>query len=141
MKPPPMTTARSSLLDEFVGALFHGEGVFHGAKREDASVVYAGKVGLDGFRAGGKDEAVVGFLVFQPVFEVADKHGFRRAVYSNDLLAYAYVDIEALTEAFGALQRELALVRNDVAHVIGQAAVGVRHVARAFDHDYFGLLV
>lgn len=136
-----MTTARSSLLDEFVGALFHGEGVFHGAKREDASVVYAGKVGLDGFRAGGKDEAVVGFLVFQPVFEVADEHGFRLAVDFDGFLAYAHVDVEAVAEAFGALQRELALVRDDVAHVIGQAAVGVRHVARALDHDYFGLLV
>ena len=56
--------ACSSLLCELVGALLHGEGVFDGTKREDASVFYAGKIGLDGFRAGGEDEAVVGFFVF-----------------------------------------------------------------------------
>jgi len=53
----------------------------------------------------------------------------------------AHVDAEALAEQLGARLEELRFFADDVADVIGQAAVGEGDKGPALEHDDLGLLI
>ena len=129
--------ARAGALDEVVD----GEGVLHGAQGEQPVAVDARQVGDDRAGAGGEDELVVGLGVDLAAPDVAHGDGARRPVDRHGLVAHAHVDVEAGAEALRGLEGELRAVRDDVAHVVGQAAVGVAHVAGALEDDDLRALV
>ena len=56
-------------------------------------------------------------------------------------MVYPHVDAKAVFEALRGLQRQLALVLNFPANIIGKPAVCIGDIAAALQHDDFRLLV
>ena len=123
MNPAPTTTAREArsastkCLDR-VGVLDRPQG-------EHARIVHAGYIRHHRTRARRQDETIVGLPVERSVVEATHDDMPSLAVDRDDLLPHAHVDAKARLEALGRLQRQLALVGDDVSHVIRQAAVRV----------------
>jgi len=51
------------------------------------------------------------------------------------------LDAKTITQQFRGGHQQLSLVGDDVAHAVGQAAIGKRHERAAFEDDNLGVLV
>ena len=116
--------------DDALGLLFHHaaahlQRVLNGTQLQYAVRMHTRGIRHHGLRARGEYKFVVLQGILTAVGEVFDADGLARAVYGGDLAQNAHVYVEAFFKARGGLQGEFALVFDDSAHVIGQAAVGV----------------
>ena len=128
---------RVVLLDKFPDH----QGVLHSAEGEQPVDPHAGQRRLGGLGAGGQDQLVVvlrkGFTRSQ-VFHV---HRLFRRMDGRHLVADPHLHPEAPPEALRRLEGQLRPVGDDAADVIGQAAVGVGHIAGPLEHhDLRGLI-
>lgn len=124
-----------------IDILFDGIRVGDAAQREDFRALDALDLRAQGLGSGRKHQPVVRLRVGLAGGEVVHRNLLARAVDRGDLLLGADVDAEAVGEAFRRLHEELRAVGDRAADVVGQAAVGIRHVFTPFEENHFGLLV
>ena len=124
------------LVQEIVDA----EGVFDGAKGEDALVrLHKGRPHR--LRARRIDQLIVTLEILLAARKVAHAHLFLLAQDLHRLAVHAHVHIEAAQKTFRRLQGQLFAVLDDAAYVVRKPAVGVRNVAAAFEHHDLRALV
>jgi len=61
--------------------------------------------------------------------------GFPLGIDGRHLLPHPRVNAETVPKTLRGLQRQLVPIHDHAAHIVGQAAVGVGHIAAALDHD------
>ena len=118
-----------------------GEGIFHRAERKHARVRRLRRRGNHGLCAGREEQFIVVLLVRPARREVAHRHAPARAVDLHRLVSHTHVYAVAREKGLRRLERERVLFPDRAAHIIGQSAVGVGDVPRAFEHDDLGALV
>ena len=111
------------------------EGILHSAQGEHPGIVLPGQAGLDGPGAGGEDQLVVTLGIGAAVGQTAHLHRVLRRVDFQGLVAHPHVDAEPAAEALRGLEGQLIPVGDHPAHEVGQAAVGVGHIAGALQDD------
>ena len=117
------------------------QGVLHRAQGEQLLQPRAGQLRLGGEGAGGEEELVIGVLKDLACGQVAHCDGFPLRVDGLHLMAHLHLHPEPLPEALGGLEGQVLLVGDDAPDVVGQAAVGIGHVAGALIDHHLGLLV
>ena len=60
--------------------------------------------------------------------------GFLCGIDRSYFLPYPHINAKAVPKTLRGLQRQLVLILDHAAHIVGQAAVGVGHIAAALDH-------
>lgn len=83
---------------------------------------------------------VVGQLEVVARVEVADGDGVAGPVDGEHLVVHPDVEGEAVVQRLRGLQQQVGALLDDAAHVVRQTAVGVGHVAAAFEHGDLGVL-
>ena len=97
--------------------------------------------GITAFAPGESRRLVVFFRIRLPRFEIFDRHRLLCAVNGNRLAAHAHVHPVAREKGLRRLKRKLLRVLDLAAHIIGQSAVRVGNIPRAFEHDDLRTLV
>ncbi len=128
------------LLDALVHAGLDAVHVLQVAQREDAGQVDAGHRGPQGRCPGCEDQFVVALLVIAPRGQVADTYELPGPVDGKDGAAHAHIEVEARPQALRRDDEQLVALGNFAAQVVGQAAVGERHVEAALEQDDVGVL-
>ena len=113
----------------------NAEGIFHGAQRENTFAADAGKRRNRRPCAGGKKQLVIGFRVDLSAIQCVNGDGFLCGIDRSYFLPYPHINAKTIPEALRSLQRQFFLLFDHTAHIIRQAAVGIGHIAAAFDHD------
>lgn len=127
------------LSDPLVDALLDAIDVGQIPEREDAVQVDARNRRPQRSRPGGQNQLVIRFFVGPIGGEVANADFLGHRVDGFDRRTSAHVELEADAQPLGRRDEEL-VARGDFApHVIGQAAVGKRHVRPALQQDDFGI--
>ena len=106
---------------------------------EDARQVDAGQRRADRGRTGGQDQLVVGFLVLPARSEVTDLDLLRRPVDRLHGGPHPHVELEAGPQALRRDDQQLVPFGDLAAEVVGQAAVGERHVRPPLEQDDLGV--
>ena len=117
------------------------QGVLHGAEGEEPVQPRAGQGRLGGTGAGGEEQLVVGLVKDRAGGQVFHGHGLFRRMDGRHLMADPHVHPEPLPEALRRLEGQLLPVGDGPADVVGQAAVGVGHIARPLEHHDLRRLV
>ena len=121
--------------------LADGPRVRHGPHLEDSREVDAGQRRANRRRAGRQHELVVGLGRHLAGCDVAQLDGLLVRRDLGGLATRSHVDGELGAERVRVRDEKTRFLRDDVADVIGQPAVRVRHVRPAFHHDDLGLFV
>ena len=112
-------------------------GILEIPQGEDSRQIDAGNGRPQRRRSRGQNQLVVGFLVLAAGGQIANAHRLRRAVDGLDFGASPHVEVEAGPHTFRRNQQQFGPLGDLAAEVVGQAAVGKRDVAAAFDeHDW-----
>ena len=90
--------------------------------------------------ARGKNQRVVGLLVFAAGFQLAHPDAPGGAIDADDLGFDAHIQIEARLEALGRLHQQAVLLGDFTADEIRQSAVGKRHMRAALEDDDLAVL-
>ena len=138
MNPPPTTTARRTFCS-----------TTRSLKRSVSSTVRRVSTrapstpGSAGFMAAARARAAAcrSFPRIPAAQKLPHPNSLCRAVDGKCLAVHPHVDMEALKKALRGLQGQLLFVLDHPAHVVGQAAVGVRNKAAALQHHDLCLFV
>jgi hypothetical protein len=89
----------------------------------------------------GQDQLVVALPRLLPAVQVPNAHTFGQPVDLDHFALHPGLDAELPAEPLGRHQQQPVAALDDVAHVIGQTAVGERNVAALFEDDDLGVFV
>ena len=111
-------------------------GIRHGPKGADAGAVDAGNGGTQRGGTGGDHQIVVAFLICLAGLRILYSDGLFLSVDGRRFAVDAHVDLKAFPHQLRRHQQQGVSAADHVAHVVGQAAVGVRNVLSTLqDHD------
>ena len=138
-KPAPMTTALRGRVLASPSSSSASSTV-----RSTRTLSKPGSGGRTGAAPGLSTERVVGQLrrrLGRRRRSGTDGDGVALRVDAHHLGAHPHVEPETLEETLGRLEQQIVLVLDHAADEVGQPAVGIGHVPRAFDHHDGGRLV
>ena len=108
---------------------------------ENTRMINARKRRLDGNRTGREYEFVVAFQLYYPCRDVAQGYRLPFRVDGDGFRICSHLDGELVTEQLRIGNEQARFVFNDTPDMVRQAAIRVRHIRSALDHDDFGVLV
>ena len=117
-----------------IDELADAQRVLHGAQGENPLQFHARQIGHHRPRAGRENQLIVAFLIGFAAIQRAHGNGLARWIDGRNFAVYAHVEGETRGQALRRLHRKRARFLNHIAHVIGQAAIGIRHIPGAFQH-------
>ena len=109
----------------------------HGTHMKDPGQIDAGQGRMDRRRAGRQHELVVALGGDFAGFDIAQLDGLLFRGDPNRFAVGAHFDGEMLAEQLLAGHQQARFLFDDAADMVGQPAVGVRHIRPALHHEYF----
>jgi hypothetical protein len=89
-----------------------------GAQRKNAGILRAGKIGPDRFSAGREDQFVIALFIGIPI-TATNGDRFRVGMNGYGFMAHANFHVKAAIETLGCLQRQIFLIGDLAAHIVG----------------------